>query len=57
KRNSQQSANPREAALQGLAKMKALMDLGFTQGVLAPQERPDVSGLRRLGFTGSDEQV
>ncbi|RMO32372.1 N-succinylarginine dihydrolase [Pseudomonas syringae pv. pisi] len=55
--NSQQSANPREAALQGLAKMKALMDLGFTQGVLAPQERPDVSGLRRLGFTGSDEQV
>ncbi len=55
--NSQQSANPREAALQGLAKMKALMDMGFTQGVLAPQERPDVAALRRLGFAGNDAQV
>lgn len=55
--NSQQSANPREAALQGLAKMKALMDMGFTQGVLAPQERPDVAALRQLGFAGSDAQV
>lgn len=55
--NCQQSSNPREAALQGLAKMKALMDMGFTQGVLAPQERPDVAGLRRLGFAGSDAQV
>ncbi|RML30123.1 N-succinylarginine dihydrolase [Pseudomonas savastanoi pv. glycinea] len=55
--NSQACSNPKEAALQGLAKMKALMDLGFTQGVLAPQERPDVAGLRQLGFIGSDEQV
>lgn len=55
--NSQQSANPREAALQGLAKMKALMDLGFTQGVLAPQERPDTAALRQLGFGGTDAQV
>jgi succinylarginine dihydrolase len=55
--NSQQSSNPREAALQGLAKMKALMEMGFTQGVLAPQERPDVAALRSLGFGGSDAQV
>jgi succinylarginine dihydrolase len=55
--NSQQSSNPREAALQGLAKMKALMEMGFTQGVLAPQERPDVAALRSLGFSGSDVQV
>ncbi|MBJ9978299.1 N-succinylarginine dihydrolase [Pseudomonas sp. S75] len=55
--NSQQHSNPREAARQGLAKMKALMDLGFTQGVLAPQERPDVAALRRLGFMGSDGDV
>ena len=55
--NSQQASNPREAALQGLAKMKALMDMGFTQGVLAPQERPDVAGLRKLGFSGSDAEV
>lgn len=55
--NSQQGSNPREAARQGLAKMKALMELGFTQGVLAPQERPDVAALRRLGFAGSDAEV
>ncbi len=55
--NSQQSSNPREAARQGLAKMKALMEMGFQQGVLAPQERPDVAALRRLGFAGSDAQV
>ena len=55
--NCQQASNPREAALQGLAKMKALMEMGFTQGILAPQERPDVAGLRRLGFAGSDAQV
>lgn len=55
--NSQQASNPREAALQGLAKMKALMEMGFTQGVLAPQERPDVAALRSLGFSGSDAQV
>ncbi|MFJ4068440.1 N-succinylarginine dihydrolase [Pseudomonas sp. NPDC089996] len=56
-RNSQQGSNPREAARQGLAKMKALADMGFKQGVLAPQERPDVAALRRLGFSGSDAEV
>lgn len=55
--NSQQGSNPREAARQGLAKMKALMEMGFKQGVLAPQERPDVAALRRLGFTGNDAEV
>ncbi|MDH1261816.1 N-succinylarginine dihydrolase [Pseudomonas sp. GD03944] len=55
--NSQAVSNPREAARQGLAKMKALMDMGFKQGVLAPQERPDVAALRSLGFSGSDAQV
>ena len=52
-----QRSNPRAAALQGLAKMKALADLGFAQGVLPPQERPDVAALRRVGFRGSDLQV
>ena len=55
--NSHAVSNPREAAKQGLAKMKALMEMGFKQGVLAPQERPDVAALRRLGFTGSDTEV
>ncbi len=55
--NIAQVSNPKLAALQGLAKMKALHDLGMTQGVLAPQERPDLNTLRRLGFTGSDADV
>ncbi|GGM07454.1 N-succinylarginine dihydrolase [Pseudomonas asuensis] len=55
--NGQLTSNPREAARQGLAKMKALMELGFKQGVFAPQERPDVAALRQLGFAGTDAQV
>lgn len=55
--NSQAVSSPKEAALQGLAKMKALMDMGFKQGVLAPQERPNVAALRSLGFAGTDAQV
>jgi len=50
-------ANPKAAALQGLAKMKELHDLGFVQGVLPPQERPSLATLRRLGFSGSDSAV
>jgi len=50
-------ANPREAALQGLGKMKALMEAGYAQGVLPPQQRPDLGALRQLGFTGSDARV
>jgi succinylarginine dihydrolase len=55
--NRQLLSNPRQAARQGLAKMKALMDMGIPQAVLAPQERPDVQVLRRCGFSGSDAQV
>jgi len=50
-------ANPKEAALQGLAKMKFLAELGLKQAVLPPQPRPDVGVLRRAGFTGSDADV
>ena len=50
-------SNPKLAAKQGLLKMKALADAGFPQGVIAPQERPNVPVLRQLGFTGSDAQV
>lgn len=55
--NAQASSSPRSAAKQGLQKMKALHDMGMVQGVLAPQERPDVETLRRLGFTGNDHEV
>ncbi len=50
-------ANPKLAALQGLAKMKALHDRGWKQGVLAPQARPDMGVLRALGFAGDDAAV
>ena len=50
-------SSPREAARQGLRKMKALYDMGLKQGVLAPQERPDVHALRRLGFSGVDHEI
>jgi succinylarginine dihydrolase len=55
--NQSSVSNPREAALQGLAKMKLLADLGVKQAVLPPQERPDMQALRRLGFSGSDAQI
>ncbi|MRX28455.1 N-succinylarginine dihydrolase [Kangiella sp. HZ709] len=55
--NANLVAKPKEAALQGLQKMKALHDLGLKQGVIAPMERPDVFTLRKLGFTGTDAQV
>ena len=55
--NAKNSSNPKEAALQGLKKMKALSEMGLQQGVFAPQERPDIYALKRLGFQGSDAQI
>jgi succinylarginine dihydrolase len=56
-RNAALSSNPREAALQGLAKMRALAARGYRQAILPPHERPDVAALRVLGFAGSDAEV
>ena len=50
-------SNPRASALQGLAKMARLAELGLPQFVLPPHERPDVRFLRGLGFSGSDARV
>lgn len=50
-------SNPREAALQGLEKMRFVAGLGVGQAVLPPQPRPSLRTLRRLGFTGTDEEV
>jgi len=55
--NAKSTSSPKAAAKQGLAKMKALQEMGLVQGVLAPQERPDIYALRRLGFKGDDHQV
>lgn len=56
-RNAQRIANPRAAALQGLAKMRALAQRGIPQAVLPPHERPAMGMLRALGFTGTDADV
>lgn len=50
-------SNPKEAALQGLEKMNTLRKLGIKQAVLPPHERPHITTLKQLGFTGSDEEV
>lgn len=43
-------SSPRRAARQGLAKMRRLLELGLTQGLLPPHQRPDPTALGRLGF-------
>lgn len=50
-------SRPKAAALQGLAKMNTLRSLGLTQGVLPPQQRPDLGALRAIGFSGDDEKI
>ncbi|TKB58511.1 N-succinylarginine dihydrolase [Ferrimonas aestuarii] len=55
--NASAISNPQAAALQGLEKMLAVSKLGLVQGVLAPQQRPDIATLRTLGFSGSNGQV
>ncbi|GJM18625.1 MAG: N-succinylarginine dihydrolase [Phycisphaeraceae bacterium] len=55
--NAGAASRPRDAALQGLAKMRKVRDLGIPQGVLPPQQRPNLAMLRSLGFTGDDAQV
>jgi succinylarginine dihydrolase len=50
-------SDPRAAARQGLAKMRFVRDLGVPQAVLPPHDRPSLASLRRLGFSGRDEDV
>jgi succinylarginine dihydrolase len=56
-RNARNTSSPRQAALQGLEKMRTLHHLGYRQGFLLPQLRPDVATLRRLGFSGGDRSI
>lgn len=50
-------SNPRQAALQGLNKMKFLHDLGIKQAILPPHERPFLKILRQLGFKGNNKRI
>lgn len=56
-RNAGAVSNPRAAARQGLAKMRAAMAMGLAQGFLPPQDRPHLTTLRALGFSGHDAAV
>lgn len=55
--NKSSISSPRKAALQGLKKMKYLMDRGLLQGVLPPHPRPAISVFNDLGYKGSAEVV
>lgn len=55
--NKRSSSNPRAAALEGLAKMKFVADLGIQQAVLPPLFRPCLRSLHELGFRGNPEQM
>lgn len=55
--NAGRRSHPKQAALQGLAKMRALLDMGLAQGVLPPHERPHLPTLRRGGFLASDVEI
>ncbi|QDU75657.1 N-succinylarginine dihydrolase [Bremerella volcania] len=51
------ASSPRRAALQGLAKMKRVADLGIPQAFFPPQPRPDLAFLQSQGFTGSTYEI
>ena len=48
-RNAGAESFPRAAALQGVAKMRASLSLGLTQGILLPHPRPNRRWLAALG--------
>ncbi len=55
--NQGKVSNPLKGVLQGLGKMQHLAGLGMKQAVLPPHDRPHLSTLHGLGFTGSDEEM
>ena len=54
--NAGATAYPREAALQGIAKMRHNLDLGLAQGFFMPLDRPNESWLAALGTTVADAE-
>lgn len=55
--NAGDVSNPREAALQGLEKMRLLHRAGLVQGILPPLPRPNFDLLVSAGFGGSDAEI
>ncbi|MEH6662812.1 MAG: N-succinylarginine dihydrolase [Parasphingorhabdus sp.] len=54
--NAGATAYPREAALQGIAKMRHNLDLGLAQGFFMPLDRPNEGWLEALGTTVADAE-
>lgn len=54
--NALTKANPLQAALQGIKKMRLLHNMGIKQALLPPHPRPNLELLYQLGFQGSPEQ-
>ena len=50
-------SRPKEAALQGLSKMRLMHDKGLWQGILPPQQRPFLPALRAAGYHGSNREI
>jgi succinylarginine dihydrolase len=48
-RNAGTVSAPRDAALQGIAKMRVSLDLGQVQGILLPHDRPNRHWLAQMG--------
>jgi succinylarginine dihydrolase len=55
-RNAKAVSHPRAAALQGIEKMRANLQLGLSQGIFLPQWRPDGRWLDSLGTNISDAE-
>lgn len=51
--NAQRVAKPKLAALQGLEKMRWMVERGYHQGFIPPQLRPNFGFFKQLGFRGS----
>jgi len=56
-KNARHVSYPKQAALQGLEKMRTLLQLGYQQAFLLPQQRPRIDILRNLGFGGRDHDI
>ena len=54
--NAGETAYPRKAALQGIAKMRHNMELGLAQGFFMPLDRPNSGWLENLGTSVSEAE-
>lgn len=52
--NAGKPSHPRDAALQGVAKMRVNLDLGLAQAMFFPHARPDDRWLRSLSTSMAD---